>query len=156
MFPKLFVTVSIPKRGFGGFSRKSILAGIAKIGVSIPKRGFGGFSLPLANTPPTPAAFQSLRGVLVGFRLDSLPEDNEDLLLVSIPKRGFGGFSPIVESNYLFNTMFQSLRGVLVGFRTPDNPSRFRVCLFQSLRGVLVGFRAHHHRKPYTGGGFNP
>ena len=36
--------VSIPKRGFGGFSRKSILAGIAKIGVSIPKRGFGGFS----------------------------------------------------------------------------------------------------------------
>jgi len=36
--------------------------------------------------------FQSLRGVLVGFR-ELLSIGNKGLKFVSIPKRGFGGFS---------------------------------------------------------------
>ena len=64
------VYVSIPKRGFGGFSpcTVSLFVYISRL-VSIPKRGFGGFSLlvSLANVRPS-GEFQSLRGVLVGFR----------------------------------------------------------------------------------------
>ena len=77
--------------------------------------------------------FQSLRGVLVGFRHCNLSEVHLNQI-VSIPKRGFGGFS---------------LGGSSLGVGLRE--------LFQSLRGVLVGFRPggmHHAASPNPG--FNP
>ena len=66
--PETGSPVSIPKRGFGGFSPNLCIVRPTKGDVSIPKRGFGGFSLTI--------------GVLCFNQIG-----------VSIPKRGFGGFS---------------------------------------------------------------
>ena len=107
--------VSIPKRGFGGFSHIGIVAASYLIYVSIPKRGFGGFS------PKN----------IVGSQVEA----------VSIPKRGFGGFSLNGGLQLFRRKMFQSLRGVLVGFRPTPLTSPKPTGRFQSLRGVLVGFR---------------
>ena len=89
----VLLPVSIPKRGFGGFSQPTPEAYIAHIVVSIPKRGFGGFSPGGADCPDRSGSFQSLRGVLVGFRRGIGGIISAMDPPVSIPKRGFGGFS---------------------------------------------------------------
>ena len=161
------MTVSIPKRGFGGFSltcfrclnrqsfqslrgvlvgfRSRLLTPLEMIEfVSIPKRGFGGFSLtPIVTSPDgSSGLFQSLRGVLVGFRPNS-PSVWAMNHKVSIPKRGFGGFShggDVTRPRYKKVSIPKRGFG---GFSPPKSrPSRGVSKRFQSLRGVLVGFRS--------------
>ena len=77
-----------------GFRHRTLIELIRVYRVSIPKRGFGGFShqgVP-GQEYVLQLKFQSLRGVLVGFR-ESFCWWFCIRYSVSIPKRGVGGFS---------------------------------------------------------------